>query len=61
MNPDHQQQRQGRRILPSRQALEYLKLALELLLLLLAVPYLIRELSRHPGQVSKRAAAKHLS
>lgn len=46
--------------LPSKNSLEYLKLALELLLLLLAVPWLLRELTRHPGKVSRQAASKHL-
>lgn len=53
-----QQPQQSRR--PSKETLEYLKLGLELLLLLLAVPYLVRELLTHPGRVSKQAAAKHL-
>jgi hypothetical protein len=51
-------QQRGR--LPAKDTLEYIKLALELLLLLLAVPYLLRELARHPGNVSRRAASKHL-
>lgn len=46
--------------MPGKEKLEYLKLALELLLLLLAVPYLLRELSRRPGNVSRRAAKKAL-
>lgn len=46
--------------LPSKGTLEYLKVALELLLLLLAVPWLMRELVKHPGKVSRQAAARHL-
>jgi hypothetical protein len=47
--------------LPSHQSLSYVKVGLELLLLLLAVPWILRELTRHPGQVSRKAASKHLS
>lgn len=46
--------------LPAKHTLEYCKLAIELLLLLLAIPWLLRELVRHPGRVSKAAASKHL-
>jgi hypothetical protein len=46
--------------LPSKNTLEYLKLAIELLLLLLAVPWLIREMARNPGRLSRQAANKHL-
>lgn len=46
--------------LPSKQTLEYLKIAIELLLLLLAIPWLLRELVRHPAQLSRKAASRHL-
>jgi hypothetical protein len=46
--------------LPARHKLEYLKVALELLLLLLAVPWLIRELARDPSGLSRKAATRHL-
>lgn len=46
---------------PSQQALSYAKTALELLLVLLGIPWIIRELTRHPGRVSRKAAAKHLA
>jgi hypothetical protein len=42
--------------LPAYQTLEYAKTALELILLLLAVPFLIYELFAHPIQLSKRMA-----
>lgn len=50
----------SRRRLPAKATLEYLKLALELLLLLLALPWLLRELVRHPAALSRKAAGKHL-
>jgi len=46
--------------IPSKQTLDYAKVALELLLLLLAVPWLVRELIRNPGELSHKAATKHL-
>jgi hypothetical protein len=46
--------------MPSKAGLEYLKLVIELLLLLLAVPWILRELARHPGEVSRKAANRHL-
>lgn len=58
MQPD---QPTTRRLIPSKGTLEYLKVALELLLLLLAVPWLLRELVKHPGQISRKAARKHLA
>jgi hypothetical protein len=47
--------------LPAKGTLEYCKLTIELLLLLLAVPWIVRELVRSPGRASRRAAAKHLA
>lgn len=59
MDP-YQSQQQSSGKMPQKETLEYLKLGLELLLLFLAVPYLVRELLTHPGRVSKAAAKKHL-
>ncbi len=63
MNPwgPQQEQQAGPRGLPSKHTLDYLKVALELLLLLLAVPWLIRELARDPKALSRKAASKHLT
>lgn len=47
--------------LPGRATLEYIKVAVEVLFLLLAVPWIVRELARNPRRASRRAAAKHLS
>lgn len=47
--------------LPSKSTLDYAKVAIELLLLALAIPWIVRELTRNPGRLSKRAAAKHLT
>jgi hypothetical protein len=47
--------------LPSKDRVEYCKLVLELLMLLLAVPWILRELARNPRAASRRAAAKHLA
>lgn len=58
MNPD--QYGQGRQLLPAKDKLEYLKILLELALLLLAVPWLLREIIRNPKNASRRAAKKHL-
>lgn len=46
--------------IPSKDTLEHAKIALELLLLVLAVPWILRELFHDPGRLSKAAAAKHL-
>lgn len=48
------------RRLPAKDKLEYVKIALELALLLLAVPWLLREIIRNPKGASRRAARKHL-
>lgn len=50
----------GRGKLPSKASLDYIKVAIEVLLLLLAIPWLLKELTRHPGRVSRGAAKKHL-
>lgn len=55
MNPER-----PTRFLPSKPTLDWLKVALEVLLLLLAVPWLLRELARNPGKVTRAAARKHL-
>jgi hypothetical protein len=47
--------------LPGKSTLEYTKLTIEVLLLLLAVPWIVRELARNPGGASRRAATKHLA
>lgn len=60
MFPDLPQQQQGPRFLPSKPQLEYAKLALELLLLIIAIPWILRELARDPAGVSRKAASKHL-
>lgn len=49
------------RLVPSKQRLDHIKVALEVLLLLLAVPWILRELARNPQRASRRAAAKHLA
>jgi len=46
--------------MPRKETLDYLKVGLELLILLLAVPWLVRELFRNPKGLSRRAASKHL-
>lgn len=45
---------------PSKQALDYHKTLIELLLLVLAIPWLLKQLATHPAQVSKQAAQHHL-
>jgi hypothetical protein len=45
--------------LPAYQTLEYAKTALELIVLLLALPFLVYELFAHPIQLSKRMAGHH--
>lgn len=60
MNPYPAQQAVSTR-LPSKDNVEYCKLILELLLLLLAVPWILRELVRNPRAASRKAAAKHLA
>lgn len=46
--------------LPAKGTLDYLKTAIELLFLLLAIPWVIRELVRSPGRASRKAANTHL-
>ena len=63
MNPYQQQQPAPAGVLariPSKNTLDHIKVAVEVLLLLLAVPWIIRELATHPGRATRRAAAKHL-
>lgn len=47
--------------IPSKDTLDHVKVAIEVLLLLLAVPWILRELAHNPGRASRRAAAKHLA
>lgn len=67
MNPYPQQQgaptapQRAASRLPAKHTLDYIKVAIEVLLLLLAVPWILRELARNPGKASRRAAAKHLA
>lgn len=61
MQPQPQPQGAGRSLIPSKPTLDHVKVALEVLLLLLAIPYVLRELARHPGRLSRRAATKHLA
>ena len=51
---------QRRQLLPAKDKLEYLKVLLELMLLLLALPWLVREIIRDPRGASRKAAKKHL-
>lgn len=60
MNPDPSSNQSSGSRLPSKHTLEYLKIALELLLLLLAVPYLLKQLIGDPAKLSRQAASKHL-
>jgi hypothetical protein len=60
VHPDPNQQQAGGSRWPSKQQLDYLKTALELLLLLIAIPWVLRELARDPAGLSKKAAAHHL-
>lgn len=66
MNPYQQTQAapapsQSATRLPKKEHLDYIKVVVEVLLLLLAVPWIFRELVRNPRQASQRAAAKHLA
>lgn len=45
---------------PAKSTLDYHKTLLELLLLVLALPWLLKQLAKHPGQVSREAAQHHL-
>ncbi|MFL5910762.1 MAG: hypothetical protein ACJ768_09380 [Gaiellaceae bacterium] len=45
---------------PEKADLDYAKTALELALLLLALPYILSRLARSPGNVVKRAGHKQL-
>jgi hypothetical protein len=55
-----QQQPAPQRFLPSKPQLDYAKVALELLLLVIAIPWILRELARDPAGLSRKAASKHL-
>lgn len=60
MNPLYPQPGpQTPRRLPSKDTLDYVKVGVELLLLLLAIPWVLRELIRNPARASRKAAAKH--
>lgn len=45
---------------PAKSTLDYHKTLIELLLLVLAVPWILKQLLKHPGQVSHAAARHHL-
>lgn len=45
---------------PQKSSLEYLKLAIEVLFLVLALPWLLGNVLRRPAQVSKGAAHQHI-
>lgn len=45
---------------PKKADLDYVKTAVEVFLLLLAVPWLLAQLARRPGHVAKQAARKHV-
>ena len=46
--------------LPAKGTLDYVKVAIELLFLLLAIPWVLRELVRNPRGASRKAANTHL-
>lgn len=50
----------GRPGWPAKGQLDYTKTLIEVVLLLLAVPWLVKQLVRHPGGLSKAAAEHHL-
>lgn len=60
MFPQQNSQPTGPRWAPSKHQLEYAKTALELLLLVIAIPWILRELLRDPAGVSRKAATHHL-
>lgn len=45
---------------PAKSTLDYHKTLIELLLLVLAIPWILKQLVKHPGQVSREAAKHHL-
>lgn len=45
---------------PAKATLDYHKTLIELLLLVLAIPWILKQLAEHPGKVSREAAAHHL-
>lgn len=45
---------------PAKATLDYHKTLIEVLLLVLAIPWLLKQLAKHPGQVSEQAARHHL-
>jgi hypothetical protein len=46
--------------LPAKDDLDYLKTLIELGILLLAVPWLLKQLARNPRQTSRRVAKKQI-
>lgn len=46
--------------LPKKEHLDYIKVLVEVLFLLLAVPWVLRELFRSPGSTTRRVANKHM-
>jgi hypothetical protein len=45
---------------PAKNTLDYHKTLIELLLLVLAIPWILKQLVKHPGNVSRQAASRHL-
>lgn len=45
---------------PAKTTLDYHKTLIELVLLVIAIPWLLKQLVKHPGQVSESAAKHHL-
>lgn len=45
---------------PAKSTLDYHKTLIELLLLILAIPWILKQLARNPGKVSHQAASHHL-
>ena len=45
---------------PSLDQLKWVKTALEVFILLLAVPWLLHELIKHPGDLTKKIAGHHM-
>lgn len=50
----------GRRGLPTYEQLRTLKTALEVFILALAIPWLVHELLRNPGGLTKKLAGHHM-
>jgi hypothetical protein len=45
---------------PAKSTLDYHKTLIELLLLVLAIPWILKQLAKHPAKVSQQAAGHHL-